>query len=156
MCQTHLKIAKFTNHLRRVRLKSLMWCGALYLSCICADCIIVATIMNEDIHIAATSLLKGHVFSRTFRSHFGVPYAIVNLLWHILEVTGLQYDIQFQAKHLLWALHFLKIYPLQDEGATFCDCDHKTRNKWIWLVLFALFGALNVVLIQRTVFIYFL
>ena len=93
----------------------------------------------------ASFLLKNHVYSRNFRAHFGVSFVVTDTLWHILKTAGLQFGFNFQAKHLLWTLHFLKCYPLKDEGATFCGCDCKTRNKWIWLVLFTFYSTLDMV-----------
>ena len=35
--------------------------------------------------------------------------------------------------HLLWALHFMKNYETESEGATNFDCvDEKTLRKWVW------------------------
>ena len=35
--------------------------------------------------------------------------------------------------HLLWALHFMKNYETESEGATnFDGVDEKTLRKWVW------------------------
>lgn len=101
--------------------------------------------MDPELMCAASCLLNRHVNSQRFRAHFGVPYCITNILWLTLAVAGEQFGLAFLPQHVLWALHFLKIYPLQDEGAVFCDCDHKTRNKWIWLVLLTFYSILDMV-----------
>jgi hypothetical protein len=103
--------------------------------------------MEPEVMLAASSLLKNRVNSRRFRAHFGVPYAVANALWLVLSAVNSrqQFTVQFLPIHLLWALHFVKIYPLQDEGAIFCNTNHLTRNKWIWLVLLTLYTVLDVV-----------
>src|SRR4051812_31983168 len=101
--------------------------------------------MDQELRSAASSLLNHHVNSRKFRAHFGVAFQVADVLWLILKAAGLQYGHDFSPKHLPWALHFLKIYPLQEVGAVFCHCDHKTRNKWVWLVLFTLHITLQMV-----------
>jgi hypothetical protein len=40
-----------------------------------------------------------------------------------------------QAKHLLWALHFLKLYVPVRANAAMIGCDAKTHTKWVWIVL---------------------
>jgi hypothetical protein len=104
-------------------------------------------IMEPELMFAAQALLKHRADSRHFRAHFGVTYAVANVLWLVLKAvnTSQHCTAQFLPTHLLWALHFLKIYPLQAEADLFCNTNHHTRNKWIWLVLFTLYTSLNLV-----------
>ncbi len=46
-------------------------------------------------------------------------------------------------KHLLWALHFLKVYPLQAPGCAAVGAsggavDPKTHRKWVWAFIDAI------------------
>ena len=46
-------------------------------------------------------------------------------------------------KHLLWALHFLKVYPLQAPGCAAVGgsvgaVDAKTHKKWVWAFIDAI------------------
>ncbi len=47
-----------------------------------------------------------------FREHFGAPFAIVQMVWDMLEEGGLLPE-KGEPKHLLWALYFLKCYPTE-------------------------------------------
>ncbi len=76
---------------------------------------------------------------RCFREHFGVPFAIVRMVWDMLEEGGLL-PKKGEPKHLLWALYFLKCYPKEGPGCTVVGglkgaMDPKTMRKWVWLFL---------------------
>ena len=47
--------------------------------------------------------------------------------------------------HLLWALHFLKVYVTEDVSANFFEVTRTTYRKWVWKVLGCLYQYLNVV-----------
>jgi hypothetical protein len=48
---------------------------------------------------------------RTWMSFFGVPVHVFDMLWQ--SISG----ANFARKHLLWTLHFLKIYPTELVGS---------------------------------------
>jgi hypothetical protein len=52
---------------------------------------------------------------RAFRKTFGTSLLIVEKVWCLLVQEGIL-PRKGLPKHLLWALHFLKVYPLQGLG----------------------------------------
>lgn len=83
---------------------------------------------------------------RTFIAHFGMTPLIVVVLWTLLLSSG---DLLvFTPLQLLWTLHFLKCYQTVDVSAAFCKIDCKTWSKWVWIVIFALYQQLDLVLIM--------
>lgn len=91
--------------------------------------------------VLTQDMLNGFT-TRKFITHFGVTPLVMEMLWQFLmEVRS----IHFQRKHLLWTMHFLKCYPLQDVGAAFCRSDSKTWHKWIWLTITTLYQCLDMV-----------
>jgi hypothetical protein len=76
---------------------------------------------------------------RRFREHFGASFAIVQMVWDMLEEEGLLPE-KDEPKHLLWALYFLKCYPKEGPSCTIVGgskgaIDPKTMHKWVWLFL---------------------
>ena len=71
-----------------------------------------------------------------FRETFGTSLLVVSKVWSML----LEEDVLPEGgrpKHLLWALHFLKVYPLQAPGCAAVGesggaVDPKTHHKWVW------------------------
>ena len=53
---------------------------------------------------------------RRFRDYFGVSAAVALLCWNKLVTYG-HLPADGTTSHLLWALHFMKFYPKQDEGS---------------------------------------
>ncbi|KAL6057493.1 hypothetical protein QOT17_015453 [Balamuthia mandrillaris] len=53
-------------------------------------------------------------------------------------VQGCQFERPFTCKYLLWTLYFLKVYPTEDVGCTFCRCTPKTFRFWVRHVVEAL------------------
>ena len=70
----------------------------------------------------------------------------MEVIWQLLIEE--HWPIVFKRIHLLETLHFLKCYPLQDIGASFCQVDHKTWHKWVWLTIIALYHTLHLVIIN--------
>jgi hypothetical protein len=71
---------------------------------------------------------------RCFREHFGAPFAIVRMVWDMLEEGGLLPE-KGKPKHLLWVLFFLKCYPMEGPGCAVVGglkgaIDPKTMRKW--------------------------
>ena len=86
---------------------------------------------------------------RAFRETFGTSLLIVETVWCLLVQEGVLPD-KGQPKHLLWALHFMKVYPLQAPGcaavgASAGAVDPKTHRKWVWAFIGAIADAIDAV-----------
>ncbi len=73
---------------------------------------------------------------RIFRELFGTRLLVVKNLWFLLDELSLHPEGGLP-KHLLWALHFMKAYPLQAQGCAAFGrssgaVDPKTYRKWVW------------------------
>jgi len=77
-----------------------------------------------------------------FRETFSTSLLVVSKVWSML----LEEDVLPEGghpKHLLWALHFLKVYPLQGPGCAAVGAsggavDPKTHRKWVWAFIDAI------------------
>ena len=72
---------------------------------------------------------------RAFRETFGTSLLIVETVWCLLVQECVLPD-KGQPKHLLWALHFMKVYPLQAPGCAAVGASGgavgpKTHRKWV-------------------------
>ena len=76
--------------------------------------------------------MRGH-----FREFFRTSVSVVLTLWELLERDSLL-PAKSCPKHLLWALHFLKVYPKQ-------SVDPKTHRKWVWAFIDAIKELMDVV-----------
>ncbi len=61
---------------------------------------------------------------------------IIENLWFLLEKLS-PHPEGSRLKHFLWALHFMKAYPLQAQGCAAVGrsgraIDPKTYQKWVW------------------------
>ena len=56
--------------------------------------------------------------TRLFREFFGTSERVVELVWELVVRDELR-PRGGRPKHLLWALHFLKVYPKQGPGCAF-------------------------------------
>ena len=70
-------------------------------------------------------------------------------LWELLERDSLL-PAKSHPKHLLWALHFLKVYPKQGPGCSTAGAsngavDPKTHRKWVWAFIDAIKELMDVV-----------
>jgi hypothetical protein len=79
---------------------------------------------------------------RAFRETFGTSVLIVSKLWSMLWEEDILPE-GGRPKHLLWALHFLKVYPLQAPGCAAVGAsggavDPKTHCKWVWAFIDAI------------------
>ena len=80
--------------------------------------------------------------ARRFREFFGTSLVVVEQIWELLERESLLPD-GCDPKHLLWALHFMKVYPKQSPGCSVVGgsgeaVDPKTHHKWVWMFLDAI------------------
>ena len=101
-------------------------------------------------HVGAASTEKRH-----FREFFGAPIHVVEIVWELIKRDSLLPE-GGRPKHLLWALHFLKVYPKQSPGCSAVGAsagavDPKTHQKWVWLFIDALVGLMDVVVSKITV-----
>ena len=79
---------------------------------------------------------------RAFRETFGTSLLIVSKVWSMLWEEDVLPE-GGRPKHLLWALHFLKVYPLQTPGCAAVGAsggavDPKTHRKWVWAFIDAI------------------
>jgi hypothetical protein len=68
-------------------------------------------IMNRVGRKVGTAAREDH----RFREHFGVPFAIVQMVWDMLVEGGLL-PKNGKPKHLLWTLYYLKCYLKEGPG----------------------------------------
>jgi hypothetical protein len=72
-----------------------------------------------------------------FREFFGTSLQIVEILWNLI-IQGDHLPDDGQPKHLMWCLHFLKVYPKQGPGCTTIGgsdrgaVDPRTHQKLVW------------------------
>ena len=95
-------------------------------------------IQNRTNHIIGTDLME----ARHFREFFGTSLVVVEKVWALLENNFLLPD-GCSPKHLLWALHFMKVYPKQSVGCSTVGAiegavDPKTHRKWVWAFIEAI------------------
>jgi len=98
--------------------------------------------------------------ARFFRETFGTRLVIVEILWDLLDYHGLQPE-DGRPNHLLWALHFMKAYPLQATGCATVGgsggaVDAKTYRKWVWAYIEAVSFLVHEVVRILLYFIYFI
>ena len=74
---------------------------------------------------ASCCILSKKMEARLFREFFGTSV----ILWEFLVCDRIR-PRGGRSWHLLWALHFMKVYPKQGLG---CGAvDPKTHRKWVW------------------------
>ena len=87
---------------------------------------------------------------------FGTSVLIVQNVWELLDRDSLFPEPEGGCpKHLLWALHFLKVYPKQSPGCSAVGAsagaiDTKTQRKWVWAFIDAVTNLGDVVVIKIT------
>ncbi len=74
---------------------------------------------------------------------------VVKKTWELLKRKSLLPE-GGRPKHLLWALHFMKVYPKQSPGclavsASAGAVDPKTHRKWVWVFINAIANLVDVV-----------
>ena len=85
----------------------------------------------------------------SFRETFGMRLPIVSKVWLMLWEENLLPE-GGGPKHLLWALYFLKVYPLQAPGCAAVGTSGgainlKTHRKWVWSFIKAVSELMDVV-----------
>lgn len=67
-----------------------------------------------------------HYSERSFAAHFGIAVYILPGIYALYHQKNTSAPPR---NHILFALYFLKTYPTEHVGASFCKCDEKTfRN----------------------------
>jgi len=92
---------------------------------------------------------------RHFREFFGTSVLIVEKTWELLKRDSLLTE-GGRPKHLLWALHFMKVYPKQSPGCSAVGAsagavDPKTHCKWVWAFINAVANLVGVVVSNHSV-----
>jgi hypothetical protein len=80
--------------------------------------------------------------ARIFRELFGTNLRVVENVWFLLNDLEINPEGGLP-KHLLWAFHFMKAYPLQAQGCAAVGgsdgaVDPKTYRKWVWAYIEAI------------------
>lgn len=77
-------------------------------------------------------------FDRTVRACFGASLSVICSVWILIE-QPCSYARGMRRRHLLWALHFLKVYDSESASATYFRISRPTWRKWVWEII----GLLN-------------
>lgn len=91
---------------------------------------------------------------RRFRSLFGVSLDTCVVLWKRISLVDLDASMSIQKRHLLWALHFLKVYPPEIPGSASWGVDPVTWNNCIRRALRLLQHSLPKVLLLDCAFLH--
>ncbi len=108
-------------------------------------------IQNRASHCVGAGMTE----TRHFREFFGTSVLIVEKVWELLEKDSLLPE-GGRPKHLLWALHFMKVYPKQSPGCSAVGAsagavDPKTHCKWVWAFINAVANLDDVVVSNHSV-----
>ena len=91
--------------------------------------------------------------ARYFREFFGTSLLVVEKTWELLERDSLLPE-GGHPKHLLWTLHFMKVYTKQSPGCSAAGAsagavNPKTHRKWVWALIDAIANLVNTVVSFR-------
>ncbi len=89
-----------------------------------------------------------------FHEFFGTSLLVVEKIWELLKRDSL-FPEGCRPKYLLWALHFMKVYPKQSPGCSAVGAsagavNPKTHRKWVWAFIDAIANLVNVVVSKIT------
>jgi hypothetical protein len=92
--------------------------------------------------------------TRHFHEFFGTSVLVVEKTWELLCRDSLLPEGGCP-KHLLWSLHFMKVYPKQSPGCSAVGTsagavDPKTHRKWVWAFIDAVTNLVDVVVSKIT------
>jgi len=74
---------------------------------------------------------------KKWMAHFGVSFSTLKRLWYYMSTyynNNLLNHNMFP-RYLIWTLYLLKVYSTWLVTTTFCKCDIKTAQKWIWRII---------------------
>jgi hypothetical protein len=100
---------------------------------------------------------SGLTEARLFREFFGTSVRVIELLWKLI-VQGNHLPDNGRPEHLMWCLHFLKVYPKQGPGYAAVSgsergaLDPRTHRKWVWKFIEAVAELVDIV---ARIFVYF-
>ena len=80
-------------------------------------------IQNSVACLTGTDLME----ARHFREFFGTNIVVVKKVWELLGRDSLLPEGS-DPKHLLWTLHFMKVYPKQGPGCAVVGASHGAVN----------------------------
>src|SRR5690242_2975182 len=100
--------------------------------------------MNAQLWERVCGLYLHKPTEQIIHAHFGLCLSAITLVWLLIAETAHLHEVR--PIHLLWALHFLKVYPTEDIAANFFGTSWQTYHKWVWKVLGLLYLHLNVVM----------
>jgi len=113
-------------------------------------------VLARDIQIRASRRVGAATMeTRHFREFFGTSVLVVEKTWELLERDSLLPE-GGRPKHLLWALHFMKVYPKQSPGCSAVGAsagaiDLETHRKWVWAFIDAVTNLVDIVVSKITV-----
>jgi hypothetical protein len=112
------------------------------------------TLAREIQNRASRPVRAASMEKRHFREFFGAPIHAVESVWELIKRDSLLPE-GGRRKHLLWALHFMKVYPKQSSGCSTVGAsagaiDPKTHQKWVWLFIDALVSLMDAVVSKIT------
>jgi hypothetical protein len=93
---------------------------------------------------------SGLTEAQLFCKFFGTSVIVVEHVWKLI-VQGKHLPDNGHPEHLLWCLHFLKVYPKQGPGCAAIGgydrdaVDPETHRKWVWAFIEAVEGITDVV-----------
>jgi hypothetical protein len=70
---------------------------------------------------------------RQVRGFFGIDYISMNAIWKRVGDAALRFHLQ--PLHLLWTLHFLRVYDTVDRATVFWNTTYKTWSECIWRMI---------------------
>ena len=72
---------------------------------------------------------------RQFRSWFGLDPTLCVVVWNKLIVSNCfeHASANLNPNHLLWTLHFFKVYNSEENNAGRVGVSEKTFRKWVWI-----------------------
>jgi hypothetical protein len=87
--------------------------------------------------------------TRLFCEFFGTSKRVVEVVWELVIRDELR-PRGGRPEHLLWALHFLKVYPMQSQGCAVVGAsngtvDAKTHRKWVFAFIDAIAKLIDIV-----------
>ena len=96
---------------------------------------------------------------RRFCEYFGCSAVVAMIAWSLLNEHN-KLDVGSEVTHMLWAMYFVKCYPLTQEGCAAAGTaakgavDPKTWKKWVWPMIWAL-ADLESVVVRVLVSVFF-
>jgi hypothetical protein len=100
---------------------------------------------------------SGLTEAQLFRKFFGTSVRIVDILWNLI-IQGNHLPNDGCPKHLMWCLHFLKVYPKQGPGCATVGgsergaVDPRIHRKWVWKFIEAVAELVDIV---ARIFVFF-